>query len=87
MIEHNFKKKFGQNFLTDKNIINKIISVSNIKNNSLIIEIGPGSGSLTRELIKYGQVLAYEIDTELKKNSRYEFSNTSNIEIIYDDIF
>lgn len=85
MIEHNFKKKFGQNFLTDKNIINKIISVSNIKNNSLIIEIGPGSGSLTRELIKYGQVLAYEIDTELRKTLDNEFSNTSNIEIIYDD--
>ena len=67
MIEHNFKKKFGQNFLIDKNIINKIINASSIKDNSLIIEIGPGSGSLTRELIKYGKVLAYEIDTELFK--------------------
>lgn len=85
MIEHNFKKKFGQNFLIDKNIINKIISVSNIKENSVIIEIGPGSGSLTRELIKYGQVLAYEIDKDLKKNLDNEFFNKNNIEIIYDD--
>ena len=79
MIEHNFKKKFGQNFLIDKNIINKIISVSNIKENSVIIEIGPGSGSLTRELIKYGQVLAYEIDKDLKKNLDNEFFNKNNI--------
>ncbi len=47
-----FKKSLGQNFLTDKNILNKIVDVSNIKDNSLVIEIGPGSGNLTREIAK-----------------------------------
>ena len=63
----NFKKKFGQNFLQDNNIIKKIVESTNIEENALIIEIGPGRGALTKELIKKGQVLAYEIDTELKE--------------------
>ena len=49
MIEHNFKKKFGQNFINDNNIINKIIDASNVEKDSLIIEIGPGAGSLTKK--------------------------------------
>jgi len=45
------KKSLGQNFLIDGNIIRKIINLSQIKNNN-IIEIGPGKGSLTKEIIK-----------------------------------
>lgn len=85
MIEHNFKKKFGQNFLIDKNITKKIVDISDIKDNSLIIEIGPGSGALTKELIKKGQVIAYEIDTELKETLNKNFANIPNIDIIFDD--
>lgn len=84
MIEHNFKKKFGQNFLQDNNIIRKIVETANIEDNSLIIEIGPGAGALTKELVKKGKVLAYEIDTELKERLEEQFKK-NDIEIIFDD--
>ena len=45
-----FKKAYGQNFLTDDNIIKNIVSQTEIEENSLVIEIGPGSGVLTKEL-------------------------------------
>ena len=55
------KKKFGQNFLTDQNILNSIVDVSNLTKDDLVIEIGPGLGSLTELLCeKAGFVLAYE---------------------------
>ena len=41
------KKSLGQNFLSDKNIIKSILDIGNIKNNNVIIEIGPGTGNLT----------------------------------------
>ena len=55
MIEHNFKKKFGQNFIQDENIIKKIVEKADIKEDSLIIEIGPGLGALTEQLLKYSK--------------------------------
>lgn len=80
----NFKKKFGQNFLQDKNIINSIVSKSKIELDSLIIEVGPGNGALTKELVKTGnQVLAFEIDKTLEPQlSKIE---CSNLKIIYED--
>ena len=48
----NFKKKYGQNFIVDENIIDGIINKTNIKEDTLIIEVGPGSGSLTYKLCK-----------------------------------
>ena len=45
------KKSLGQNFLMDQNIINKIIKIGNIKKNKTVLEIGPGRGSLTREIV------------------------------------
>ena len=53
MEKHVFKKKFGQNFLNDKSIINNITSSINPTEDDLIIEIGPGSGALTKNLVKY----------------------------------
>lgn len=79
-----FKKKFGQNFIVDKNIIHSIISKSNIDKDTLVIEIGPGAGSLTAELDKVsGHVLAYEIDKTLKPI--LEKHNLNNTTIIYED--
>ncbi len=46
-----FKKSLGQNFLKDDNIINKIVNYSNIDKDTLVIEIGPGAGSLSRKII------------------------------------
>lgn len=85
MIEHNFKKKYGQNFLKDKNIINKIVETANIENNSIIIEIGPGSGALTQVLVKKGLTISYEVDEELKKILDEKFENEPNSKIIYGD--
>ena len=60
------KKKFGQNFLVDQNILAKIVNSPTITENTLAIEIGPGMGSLTEHLInKAKHVIAYEIDTDL----------------------
>ena len=64
-INHNFKKKFGQNFLTDNNIIVNTVSSVLLQEDDLVIEIGPGSGMLTKEILKKCRVLAYEIDTDL----------------------
>ena len=84
MIEHKFKKKFGQNFLQDENIIRKIANVATPTKEDLIIEIGPGSGALTKELIKNSRVVAYEIDEELKEQLENKFKD-EDIEIIIDD--
>lgn len=65
-MKFNFKKKFGQNFLQDKNVINDIVSSVDVKEKDLVIEIGPGAGALTKKLVATGAyVLAYEIDTDL----------------------
>ncbi len=50
------KKSLGQNFLTDNNIINKIIDIGNINEKDDILEVGPGTGNLTREIIKKNQI-------------------------------
>ena len=46
------KKKFGQNFLTNITIIDQIITAAQIDENSIVYEVGPGDGSLTKEIIK-----------------------------------
>ena len=84
--DFNFKKKFGQNFIIDENIINSIISKSEIDSDTLVIEIGPGAGSLTNKLAsKAGFVLAYEIDETLKNILNSTMENYNNYEIVYED--
>ncbi len=85
LIDHNFKKKFGQNFLQDKNIIAKIVKAADIEPNSLVIEIGPGSGALTEFLTKESLTISYEIDSELKELLAEKFGNNENSIIIFDD--
>ena len=81
-----FKKSFGQNFLQDNNIIENIVKKTDIKDNSLVIEVGPGSGALTKELAKVAKnVLSYEIDTRLEETLDENLKDYHNIEIIYDD--
>ena len=58
--QFHFKKNYGQNFIVDKNIIQKIITSCDIDQETLVIEIGPGAGSLTVALAQYAkQVLCY----------------------------
>ena len=66
--KHDFyiKKKYGQNFLIDQNILKKIVEIPVLTKETLVIEIGPGLGSLTEHLLeKAKHVLAYEIDKDL----------------------
>ena len=81
-----FKKSFGQNFLNDNHILENIVKESDIKDNSLVIEIGPGSGALTKYLAKVAKyVLAYEIDTRLEDILDDNLAQYHNIDIIFDD--
>ena len=67
-MEYKHKKKYGQNFLNDRNeVLNKIIEVSNINSESKILEIGPGQGALTKLLLeKAKKVTCIEIDRDLE---------------------
>ena len=86
MEDFRFKKSFGQNFINDKNIINKIIECSDIKENSLVIEIGPGSGNLTKELSRVARnVLAYEIDERLEDILDENLLGCNNVTILFQD--
>ena len=68
------KKRFGQNFLQDENILNKIVKEINPQQNDEIIEIGPGYGALTQKLISATEnLIAVEIDNELAKNLKEKF--------------
>ena len=83
-IQHKFKKKYGQNFLQDKTLINKIVNYIPLEKDDLVIEIGPGAGAITKELVNKCQVVAYEIDEELKETLNKEITS-DNINIIWDD--
>ena len=84
MSEFRFKKRYGQNFLTDKNTIDKIINNIKIIGKTLIIEIGPGNGALTKRLVKLNSdILCFEIDQELKPE--LDKINSPNLKIIYKD--
>ena len=79
------KKKFGQNFLVDQNILKKIVDVPTINKDTLVVEIGPGLGSLTEHLLeKSKHVLAYEIDNDLVKILIANFDD-ENLSIIGED--
>ena len=81
-----FKKKFGQNFLKDINVVKKIVRSAEIDGKSLVIEVGPGGGIMTRELsLVADNVLAYEIDEELKEEHAKRLGDRENITILFQD--
>ncbi len=75
------KKSLGQNFLTDINIINKIIDIGDINKKDDILEVGPGTGNLTKEIIKKKpkKIFLIEKDKLLYRNIKKEFKNKINI--------
>ncbi|REI10842.1 16S rRNA (adenine(1518)-N(6)/adenine(1519)-N(6))-dimethyltransferase RsmA [Staphylococcus felis] len=82
-----FKKSLGQNFLIDVNIINKIIEASGIDQNTGVIEVGPGMGSLTEQLAKHAKsVVAFEIDQRLIPVLTETLSPYDNVTVINEDI-
>ena len=81
------KKSLGQNFLIDKNVINKILSIETLKNQN-VIEIGPGSGNLTKLIIQKGikKILAIEKDERFYELLKKEFVNNKKIHLECMDI-
>jgi len=76
------KKSLGQNFLKEDTIINKIVSLLNVKEKDLIIEIGPGKGALTKKLVNLSaKLICVEIDKDM-----HPFLDNLNCQIIYEDI-
>lgn len=71
---HLAKKRFGQHFLIDKNIIRKIVAAAGVKEGDTVLEIGPGTGALTEGLIDAGaKVVAVEVDLDLIESLREKF--------------
>lgn len=85
-MDFNFKKKYGQNFLKDKRIIDSIIYKADVDKDTLVIEVGPGAGALTVPLaLKAGRVISFEIDESLKDILSSKLSEYNNVEVIYGD--
>lgn len=81
------KKHLGQNFLKNNDTLNLIVETANIISNDLIIEVGPGKGVLTKELVKRArQVIAIEKDHELLPWLRETFQYDSNIQLMQADV-
>lgn len=89
LLENNdfhLKKKFGQNFICDENLIDAIITKADIDKNTLVIEIGPGAGSLTYKLAHFAKnVLCYEVDTTLKEVLAANLNGLNNVNIVFED--
>ena len=81
-----FKKKFGQNFLKDINIVKRIVDVSDVDKDSLVIEVGPGGGVMTRELASRAKnVIAYEIDHDLEDELVKRLDGFDNVDVLFQD--
>lgn len=81
-----FKKKFGQNFLSDKNLLGEIADKAEITKSDIVLEIGAGKGALTEELSKRAKkVYSFEIDKELVDFLTEKFEG-SNVEFVFEDI-
>ena len=82
-----FKKSFGQNFLTDTNILQKIVDTAEIDKNVNVIEIGPGIGALTEFLAENAaEVMAFEIDDRLVPILADTLRDFDNVQVINEDI-
>lgn len=81
------RKSLGQNFLVDPNLQRKIVEAVDPGSDDVIVEIGPGTGALTRHLLeRAGQVIAIEKDAELARRLREEFAGRPNFQLINADI-
>ena len=82
-----FKKSFGQNFLTDTNILQKIVDTAEIDKNVNVIEIGPGIGALTELLTENAaEVMAFEIDERLVPILEDTLRDHDNVKVINEDV-
>ncbi|HKI52063.1 MAG TPA: 16S rRNA (adenine(1518)-N(6)/adenine(1519)-N(6))-dimethyltransferase RsmA [Geothermobacteraceae bacterium] len=85
MTHHRAKKRFGQNFLRDRQVVDQIIAAAELSSADRVMEIGPGLGVLTDRLLKTaGRVLIIEIDRDLVGN--WEQRNEPNLQIVSGDV-
>lgn len=81
-----FRKSLGQNFLKDKNVIQNIVDSANIDKDTLVIEIGPGGGALSKYIVPLsGFSLLYEADGRLESKLKYELNDFNNYDLFIGD--
>lgn len=82
-----FNHNLGQNFITDKNLLNKIVELSGVDENDVVVEIGTGAGTLTRAIAeKAKKVYSFEVDRALKPVLDETLSGLDNVEVIFKDV-
>lgn len=85
--EFRFRKKFGQNFLIDTHVLDKIIRAANITKDDMVLEIGPGIGTMTQYLAEAaGKVIAVEIDKNLIPILEETLADYDNVRVINEDV-
>lgn len=81
------KKSLGQHFLVDSGVLRKIVAAAELSSHDIVVEVGPGLGVLTAELVCHaGQVIAVELDDILASMLQNTFAECGNLRIIHDDI-
>lgn len=81
-----FKKQFGQNFISDKNLLDSIVTASGIDETTTVVEIGCGAGTLTRALAERAKkVYAFDVDTALQPVLAETLAGLENVEVIFRD--
>ena len=81
-----FKKQFGQNFISDTNLLKSIVSASGVTKDTTVVEIGCGAGTLTRALAESAKrVYAFDIDADLKPVLEETLAGVENVEVIFRD--
>lgn len=82
-----FNHNLGQNFITDKNLLDKIVELSGVDENDVVVEIGTGAGTLTRAIAeKAKKVYSFEVDRALKPVLDETLSGLDNVEVIFKDV-
>ncbi len=87
--KYNFRhnKALGQNFITDKNLLSSIVNDAQITNDDVVVEIGAGAGTLTRELAKKAKkVIAFEVDRNLENILKEVLAPFDNVSVHFDDV-
>ena len=81
-----FKKQFGQNFITDKNLLSSIVALSGAESGDTVVEIGCGAGTLTRALAeKVKRVVGFEVDKTLQPVLARTLAGLDNVEVVFRD--
>ncbi len=82
-----FLKKYGQNFLSDKNLLRAIVDDALVDGTDTVLEVGPGAGALTEPLLdKAGRVVSVEIDDRLIPELNERFGDKENLTLVHQDI-